>query len=81
MKTRFVLPFFLVQFLLIPVIANAQIHKGDWNGKLKIGILKMSLALHLNDENKCTLDSPDQGAFNIKGNIIYNKEDTLAFAI
>lgn len=81
MKTRFVLPFFLVQFLLIPVIVNAQIHKGDWNGKLKIGILKMSLALHLNDENKCTLDSPDQGAFNIKGNVIYNKEDSLAFAI
>lgn len=81
MKTRFVLSFFLVPLLLTPVIANAQIPNGDWNGKLKLGIMKISLTLHLDDDNKCTLDSPDQGAFNIKGNVLCNQADSLAFAI
>lgn len=81
MKTRFVLSLFLVQFLLMPAVANAQMHSGDWSGKLEFGIMKMTLVLHLDDDNRCTLDSPDQGAFNIKGNVLYNKEDSLAFAI
>ena len=80
MKIRSVLYAFLACFLLMPIAADAQIANGNWSGKLKIGFMKISLALHL-DEGKCTLDSPDQGVFNMDGTVIYNREDSLAFAV
>ena len=46
--------------LLFPLLASAQQFEGDWNGKLSVGVQKLTLVFHIHG-NTCTLDSPDQG--------------------
>ena len=42
--------------------------KGTWHGTLKLNAMKLSIVMHFSD-NACTLDSPDQGAKGIKGEV------------
>ena len=47
--------------------------EGSWSGTLDAMGQKLQLVFHIK-ENKCTLDSPDQGAFGIVGKIMSAKE-------
>ena len=47
--------------------------EGSWSGILDVMGQKLQLVFHIK-ENKCTLDSPDQGAFGIVGKIMSAKE-------
>ena len=42
--------------------------EGTWHGILKLNAMKLSIVMHFSD-NACTLDSPDQGAKGIKGEV------------
>lgn len=42
--------------------------EGTWHGTLKLNAMKLSIVMHFSD-NACTLDSPDQGAKGIKGEV------------
>ncbi|MHC1707144.1 MAG: alpha/beta hydrolase family protein [Bacteroidales bacterium] len=58
--------------------------EGAWQGNLDAGGIKLTLVLNINtdtDHNlKASLDSPDQGAKNIKVNKIEVKADSLTFS-
>lgn len=47
--------------LLLTVNLHAQGFQGDWNGKLAVGLQKLTLVFHITGQT-CTMDSPDQGA-------------------
>ena len=55
--------------LLLAFQAKAQ--NGDWSGKLEVQGTSLTVVVHITDEG-CTLDSPDQGALGIKGNLSKN---------
>lgn len=48
--------------------ATAGNIEGIWHGTLKLNAMKLSIVMHFSD-NACTLDSPDQGAKGIKGEV------------
>ena len=48
--------------------ATAGNIEGTWHGTLKLNAMKLSIVMHFSD-NACTLDSPDQGANGIKGEV------------
>ncbi len=55
----------------------------DWNGKLRVSnSLALQLRIHISpEENKITMDSPDQGVTGIKGDLVHLSDDSLAFRI
>lgn len=58
-------------FLLLSVPSVSATHgniEGTWHGTLKLNAMKLSIVMHFSD-NACTLDSPDQGAKGIKGEV------------
>ena len=61
-----------VLFLLLLSVtsygATAGNIEGTWHGTLKLNAMKLSIVMHFSD-NACTLDSPDQGAKGIKGEV------------
>ena len=61
MKTRFVILFLLIGFIAIVTKAQVCDIKGDWTGKLSVYGNEIPLVFHFDGE-KCTIDSPDQGA-------------------
>lgn len=63
---------------------NAQSLLGDWNGSLNLGPQSLPLVLHIsseNGENKCTLDSPNQGARGIPTTVDYLSADSIALNV
>lgn len=48
--------------------ATAGNIEGTWHGTLKLNAMKLSIVMHFSN-NACTLDSPDQGAKGIKGEV------------
>jgi len=67
-KTLKSLSFSLFFFLVFPFISFSQSIIGDWHGMIDMQGIKLSLTLHImQDQNgyKATLDSPDQNAFKI----------------
>ena len=75
----------IVLALLATLPCGAQKLSGTWSGVLKLGIQKLSLVLHLSQDDNgndiCTLDSPDQGAKGIAGTVNYLSADTLSISI
>lgn len=70
-----------IAFLALAIPASAQNISGSWQGKLSVGP-QMSLKLVLNfsepdEPQTVTLDSPDQGAFGIQGNVNYCSADSV----
>ena len=63
----------LLWLLLVVLVGHAQVQStstlaGSWSGKLDIGLMKLTLVLHLRQNEGyvlVTLDSPDQGAKDI----------------
>ena len=67
-KTLRTLSFALFFFLMFSFISFSQSIVGDWHGLIDMQGIKLSLTLHIKqDQNgyKATLDSPDQDAFQI----------------
>lgn len=56
---------FIIALACIGITTQAQNINGAWSGELNAGFQKIKVVLNLSDEGKCTLDSPDQGAFGI----------------
>ncbi len=82
---------YFVTLLLVLVVltGQAQVNPtttllGSWSGKLKVGIMSLTLVLHLEQADgyvAVTLDSPDQGA---KGIAVYKEflsDDSLAVKV
>lgn len=71
--------------VLIPSISVcAQNLIGSWNGFITIGQNSLPLVMHISTENgekTCLLDSPDQGAENIKAVIDHIGKDSLAIHV
>lgn len=61
MKTKFIILFLLIGFIAIVTKAQVCDIKGDWTGKLSVYGNEIPLVFHFDGE-KCTIDSPDQGA-------------------
>ncbi len=57
---------------------------GAWSGKLKVGLMSLTLVLHLentDDQVKASLDSPDQGAKGITGQKDFLSDDSVAVSV
>lgn len=61
--------------------ANAQDVAGPWHGSLDLGPTSLRLAINVNPDKSATLDSPDQGAYGIKGSAQFFPEDSLCVEI
>lgn len=73
--------FFALAFSIIGVAAPAQNISGTWQGDLVAGLQKLKLKLHLTDDGQCTLDSPNQGAYGIRGTIDFISADSLSIHV
>ena len=64
-------------FLSFPVFS--QNISGDWNGKISISGIQLKIVFHISGKDKiytATLDSPDQGAYDIPvDSVIFNNPD------
>lgn len=58
----------------------AQTLDGAWKGDLKAGAMTLPLVINIKD-GKCTVDSPDQGAFGIEANTNHISTDSLNISI
>ena len=59
---------FAAVMAVMATTAQAQGIAGTWHGQLDLQVMKLNLVFHFSKE-KCTLDSPDQGAKGIAGEI------------
>lgn len=60
---------------------QAQNISGTWDGELNAGFQKIKVVLNLSDDGKCTLDSPDQGAFGIAATTNFVSADSVNVSI
>ena len=63
---------------------NAQSILGTWNGSIQVGPNSLPLVFHVssqNGENKCLMDSPDQGAKGIATNLDFLNADSIALSV
>lgn len=70
--------------LLPSSLLCAQSLIGSWNGSINLGQKSLPLVLHIsntNGENKCLLDSPDQGAKGIQTVLDYLSKDSVALRV
>lgn len=82
---------YFVTLLLVLVVltGQAQVNPttallGSWSGKLKVGIMSLTLVLHLEQDDgyvAVTLDSPDQGAKGIAAYKEFLSDDSLAVKV
>ena len=59
---------FAAVMAMMAATVQAQGIAGTWHGQLDLQVMKLNLVFHFSKE-KCTLDSPDQGAKGIAGEI------------
>lgn len=69
----------LVTLMLVAtaMTALAQNIRGAWSGELDAGVMKLALVLHVDNDSTCRLDSPDQGAKDIAGQVAYISADSI----
>ena len=61
--------------------ANAQDLIGEWSGMLKVTQqMRLKLVFHIEDKS-ASLDSPDQGAYGIPGDLMFLSEDSVNMKI
>ena len=63
------------------ITAQAQNINGTWVGDLNAGFQKIKVVLNLNDDGKCTLDSPDQGGYGIPGTTNFVSADSVNVSV
>ena len=68
--------FLMLAAALFPVVAGAQGVQGTWHGDLDLGMRKIPLVLHV-DGNRCTMDSPNQGAKGIEAQVNTITDDSV----
>jgi len=73
MKKRFL----TLALACIGVTASAQNIRGTWSGELDAGMMKLALMLHVDNDSTCRLDSPDQGAKDIAGQVAFISTDSI----
>lgn len=67
-----------VAFFVLACMANAQTLTGTWSGELKVSPqVSLRLVFHINDDSTITMDSPDQGAYGIGGEVVFLSADSL----
>ena len=77
----------LKKFVIIMALAcmgistQAQNINGTWVGDLNAGFQKIKVVLNLNDDGKCTLDSPDQGGYGIPGTTNFVSADSVNVSV
>ena len=57
---------------------------GSWSGKLKVGVVSLTIVIHLQQADgniAVSLDSPDQGAKGIPGKKEYLSDDSVAVKV
>ena len=73
MKKRFL----TLALACIGITASAQSIRGTWSGELDAGMMKLALMLHVDNDSTCRLDSPDQGAKDIAGQVAFISTDSI----
>ena len=73
--------FFSISLACLGITAQAQNINGTWSGELNVGFQKIKVVLNLSDDGKCTLDSPDQGAFGIPGTTNFVSADSVNVSV
>ena len=73
MKKRFL----TLALACIGITASAQNISGTWNGELDAGMMKLAFVLHVDNDSTCRLDSPDQGAKDIAGQVAFISTDSI----
>ena len=63
---------------MVTMAARAQQISGTWNGQLDLQVMKLNLVFHF--DSGCTLDSPDQGAKGIAGEVKELSEERVDVA-
>ncbi|MBQ8061298.1 MAG: alpha/beta hydrolase [Bacteroidales bacterium] len=56
---------------------RAQPVSGSWHGELNLGTSKLAIVFHFED-GRCTMDSPDQGAFDIPAVVEFISADSVS---
>lgn len=75
---------FLIIFFLFFSLAHSQEIEGDWYGNLKVSGMEIPLVFHIkkfNSKYTSTMDSPKQGAFNLKFNETSFEKSILKLAM
>lgn len=75
-----ILMYFSLTFLSSIVISAQSKLEGTWHGDLDVFGNKLTLVMHISD-GECTMDSPDQGAYGIKAQVIDLTDKTVAIEI
>ena len=71
-----------VFFLLASIMsAFAQSLIGSWHGKLVVGFNSLNLVLHISNDGVVTMDSPDQGAYQIPTMVTFMSSDSLSVSM
>jgi pimeloyl-ACP methyl ester carboxylesterase len=73
MKKRFL----TLALACIGITASAQNISVTWNGELDAGMMKLAFVLHVDNDSTCRLDSPDQGAKDIAGQVAFISTDSI----
>ena len=73
--------FITIALVCTGIFAQAQNINGTWSGELNAGFQKIKVVLNLSDDGKCTLDSPDQGAFGIPGTTNFVSVDSVNVSV
>lgn len=69
--------------MAIAMAATAQDVTGSWEGRIKLGATtSLRIVFNFKDNGKTvTMDSPDQGAFGISGEVLYNEADSISLSV
>ena len=71
---------FLVVLFFLSCLSSSfsQSLIGCWNGKLSIGFNSLNLVFHIDNAQTVTMDSPDQGAYQIPTSVTYFSSDSVS---
>lgn len=72
---------FTIALACMSLTVQAQNINGTWSGELNAGFQKIKVVLNLSDDGKCTLDSPDQGAYGIAATTHFVSADSVNVSI
>ena len=73
--------FFSITLTCMSITTQAQNINGTWSGELNAGFQKIKVVLNLSDDGKCTLDSPDQGAYGIPATTNFVSADSVNVSV
>ena len=78
-----IIPFICLACLMPQSMCGQEI-SGSWKGKLSLGMTKLNIVFNIQKDGEkpvCTMDSPDQGAKDIKAEVDFLSADSLAVSV